>query len=141
MPIVPESGVSLSSGKSVMFELTPRQSYVRLRGLCSSSIDLEIRSHRKRRISPSGQWHHVGSARSNTDGISVKQIYHAFRLCMRLKQTFIYLVRFEWKSGGSTSDRSQAAYFFLGDCLNTLVTVIATLQNEASSFDTKTLNL
>jgi hypothetical protein len=35
----------------------------------------------------------------------------------------------------------QAAYFFLGDCLNTLVTVIATLQNEAASFDTKTLNL
>jgi hypothetical protein len=35
----------------------------------------------------------------------------------------------------------QAAYFFLGDCLNTLVTVIATLQNEAAAFDTKTLNL
>jgi hypothetical protein len=34
----------------------------------------------------------------------------------------------------------QAAYFFLGDCLNTLVTVIATLQNEAAAFDTKTLN-
>ncbi|EJT50109.1 protein-vacuolar targeting-related protein [Trichosporon asahii var. asahii CBS 2479] len=54
----------------------------------------------------------------------VKQIYHAFRLCFRLKQTFIYL----------------AAYFFLGDCLNTLVTVIATLQNEVASFDSKTLN-
>lgn len=54
----------------------------------------------------------------------LKQIYHAFRLCLRLKQTFVYL----------------AAYFFLGDCLNTLVTVIATLQNEVASFDSKTLN-
>ncbi|TYJ57909.1 hypothetical protein B9479_001264 [Cryptococcus floricola] len=56
--------------------------------------------------------------------VGVKQIYHAFRLCLRLKQTFIYL----------------AAYFFLGDCLNTLVTVIATLQNEVVSYDTKMLN-
>ncbi|WWC93161.1 uncharacterized protein L201_008129 [Kwoniella dendrophila CBS 6074] len=54
--------------------------------------------------------------------VGVKQIYHAFRLCLRLKQTFIYL----------------AAYFFLGDCLNTIV--IATLQNEVVSYDTKTLN-
>ncbi|KAL1404821.1 hypothetical protein Q8F55_008431 [Vanrija albida] len=54
----------------------------------------------------------------------IKQIYHAFRLCLRLKQTFIYL----------------AAYFMLGDCLNTLVTVIATLQNEVVSYDTKMLN-
>ncbi|WVQ74264.1 hypothetical protein IAR50_003861 [Cryptococcus sp. DSM 104548] len=56
--------------------------------------------------------------------VGVKQVYHAFRLCLRLKQTFIYL----------------AAYFFLGDCLNTLVTVIATLQNEVVSYDTKMLN-
>ncbi|WVQ66630.1 uncharacterized protein L199_004815 [Kwoniella botswanensis] len=54
--------------------------------------------------------------------VGVKQIYHAFRLCLRLKQTFIYL----------------AAYFFLGDCLNTVV--IATLQNEVVSYDTKMLN-
>ncbi|WVF68804.1 hypothetical protein IAT40_003576 [Kwoniella sp. CBS 6097] len=54
--------------------------------------------------------------------VGIKQIYHAFRLCMRLKQTFIYL----------------AAYFFLGDCLNTVV--IATLQNEVVSYDTKMLN-
>ncbi|WRT69347.1 uncharacterized protein IL334_006331 [Kwoniella shivajii] len=54
--------------------------------------------------------------------VGVKQIYHAFRLCLRLKQTFIYL----------------AAYFFLGDCLNTVV--IATLQNEVVSYDTKFLN-
>lgn len=53
-----------------------------------------------------------------------KQIYHAFRLARRLKQTFIYL----------------AAYFFLGDALNTLVTVIATLQNEVAEFDPQTLN-
>ncbi|OXG18093.1 hypothetical protein C367_04908 [Cryptococcus neoformans Ze90-1] len=56
--------------------------------------------------------------------VGIKQIYHAFRLCLRLKQTFIYL----------------AAYFFLGDCLNTLVTAIATLQNEVVSYDTKMLN-
>ncbi|OCF40185.1 hypothetical protein I317_06010 [Kwoniella heveanensis CBS 569] len=55
--------------------------------------------------------------------VGIKQIYHAFRLCLRLKQTFIYL----------------AAYFFLGDCLNTVV-VIATLQNEVVSYDTKMLN-
>ncbi|WWC65513.1 uncharacterized protein I303_108131 [Kwoniella dejecticola CBS 10117] len=54
--------------------------------------------------------------------VGLKQIYHAFRLCLRLKQTFIYL----------------AAYFFLGDCLNTVV--IATLQNEVVSYDTKMLN-
>ncbi|WWD16286.1 hypothetical protein CI109_100712 [Kwoniella shandongensis] len=54
--------------------------------------------------------------------VGFKQIYHAFRLCFRLKQTFIYL----------------AAYFFLGDCLNTVV--IATLQNEVVSYDTKMLN-
>lgn len=38
------------------------------------------------------------------DASSIKQIYHGVRLCLRLKQTGIYLV----------------AYFFLGDCLNTL---------------------
>lgn len=74
----------------------------------------------------------------------LKQIYHAFRLCLRLKQTFIYLVSSKTylaseKTSGYTY-HLQAAYFFLGDCLNTLVTVIATLQNEAASFDTKTLN-
>ncbi|WWC73371.1 uncharacterized protein I206_107338 [Kwoniella pini CBS 10737] len=54
--------------------------------------------------------------------VGLKQVYHAFRLCLRLKQTFIYL----------------AAYFFLGDCLNTVV--IATLQNEVVSYNTKMLN-
>jgi hypothetical protein len=39
-----------------------------------------------------------------SDANRFKQVYHAFRLCRRLKQTFIYL----------------AAYFFLGDCLNTV---------------------
>lgn len=39
--------------------------------------------------------------------VGFKQLYHCFRLCMRLKQTFIYL----------------AGYFLLGDCLNTTVTV------------------
>ncbi|KAK8869449.1 hypothetical protein IAR55_000013 [Kwoniella newhampshirensis] len=48
--------------------------------------------------------------------------YFTVGLCFRLKQTFIYL----------------AAYFFLGDCLNTVV--IATLQNEVVSYDTKMLN-
>ncbi|ORX41263.1 protein-vacuolar targeting-related protein [Kockovaella imperatae] len=56
--------------------------------------------------------------------VGIKQIYHACRLCRRLKQTFLYL----------------GVYFFLGDCLNTVVTVIATLQNEVVSYDTKTLN-
>lgn len=62
--------------------------------------------------------------RTSYFSVGLKQIYHAFRLCRRLKQTFIYLL----------------AYFFLGDCLNTVVTVIATLQNEVVSYDTKTLN-
>ncbi len=35
--------------------------------------------------------------------VGFKQLYHCFRLCLRLKQTFIYL----------------AGYFLLGDCLNT----------------------
>jgi len=70
-----------------------------------------------------------------------KQLYHAFRLCFRLKQTFIYLASLPRLSQCYRSNLTlQAAYFFLGDCLNTLVTVIATLQNEAAAFDTKTLN-
>ncbi|KAG7571295.1 hypothetical protein FFLO_00807 [Filobasidium floriforme] len=54
--------------------------------------------------------------------IPFKQIYHAFRLCLRLKQTFIYLL----------------AFFLLSDTLNTIV--IATLQNEIVSYNTQTLN-
>jgi hypothetical protein len=44
------------------------------------------------------------------------QVYYAFRLCFRLKQTFIYL----------------AAYFLLGDCLNTCGTWIPFLLRSIS---------
>lgn len=47
------------------------------------------------------------------------------RQCMRLKQTFLYLI----------------FYFLMGDVLNTSVTVIATLQNSIVSYSTLQLTL
>lgn len=47
------------------------------------------------------------------------------RECMRLKQTFLYLI----------------FYFLMGDVLNTSVTVIATLQNSIVSYSTLQLTL
>ncbi|TCD63208.1 hypothetical protein EIP91_005847 [Steccherinum ochraceum] len=52
--------------------------------------------------------------------IGFKQTYVAFRECMRLKQTFLYLIFF----------------FLMGDVLNTTVTVIGTLQNSVVSYST-----
>ncbi|KAF7773380.1 hypothetical protein Agabi119p4_5547 [Agaricus bisporus var. burnettii] len=57
---------------------------------------------------------------TNLMTIGVKQVYVAFRECMKLKQTFLYLV----------------FYFLMGDVLNTTVTVIATLQNSIVSYST-----
>ncbi|KAG5986391.1 hypothetical protein E4U54_005448 [Claviceps lovelessii] len=51
------------------------------------------------------------------------QLYEALSQIWRLKQSLIYL----------------AGYFFLGDSLNTTVTVIATLQNDVVSYNTLTL--
>ncbi|KAG5977427.1 hypothetical protein E4U55_006761 [Claviceps digitariae] len=51
------------------------------------------------------------------------QLYDALSQIWRLKQSLIYL----------------AGYFFLGDSLNTTVTVIATLQNDVVSYNTLTL--
>ncbi|KAG6033306.1 hypothetical protein E4U41_006940 [Claviceps citrina] len=51
------------------------------------------------------------------------QLYEAFSQIWRLRQSLIYL----------------AGYFFLGDSLNTTVTVIATLQNDVVSYNTLTL--
>ncbi|CAK9784681.1 unnamed protein product [Cutaneotrichosporon oleaginosum] len=53
-----------------------------------------------------------------------RQIYHAFTLCRRLKQTFIYLT----------------AHFFLGDCFNTTAILIKTIQEEVADFQALTLN-
>ncbi|KAI0319520.1 MFS general substrate transporter [Amylostereum chailletii] len=52
--------------------------------------------------------------------VGFKQTYVAFRECMRLKQTFLYLI----------------FYFLMGDVLNTTVTVIGTLQNSVVSYST-----
>ncbi|PIL35431.1 MFS general substrate transporter [Ganoderma sinense ZZ0214-1] len=57
--------------------------------------------------------------------IGFKQTYIAFRECMRLKQTFLYLI----------------FYFLMGDVLNTTVTVIGTLQNSVVSYSTLQLTL
>ncbi|KAL7279297.1 hypothetical protein ACG7TL_007138 [Trametes sanguinea] len=57
--------------------------------------------------------------------IGFKQTYVALRECMRLKQTFLYLI----------------FYFLMGDVLNTTVTVIGTLQNSVVSYSTLQLTL
>ncbi|TBU38548.1 MFS general substrate transporter [Dichomitus squalens] len=57
--------------------------------------------------------------------IGLKQTYIALRECMRLKQTFLYLI----------------FYFLMGDVLNTTVTVIGTLQNSVVSYSTLQLTL
>jgi len=57
--------------------------------------------------------------------VGFKQTYIAFRECLRLKQTFLYLI----------------FYFLMGDVLNTTVTVIATLQNSVVSYSTLQLTL
>lgn len=57
--------------------------------------------------------------------IGFRQTYIAMRQCMRLKQTFLYLI----------------FYFLMGDVLNTSVTVIATLQNSIVSYSTLQLTL
>ncbi|THH15564.1 hypothetical protein EW146_g4938 [Bondarzewia mesenterica] len=57
--------------------------------------------------------------------IGFKQTYIALRECLRLKQTFLYLV----------------FYFLMGDVLNTSVTVIGTLQNSIVSYSTLQLTL
>ncbi|KAJ8495671.1 hypothetical protein ONZ45_g12763 [Pleurotus djamor] len=57
--------------------------------------------------------------------IGLKQTYAAFRKCLELKQTFLYLI----------------FYFLMGDVLNTTVTVIATLQNSVVSYSTLQLTL
>ncbi|KAF8917270.1 autophagy-related protein 22-like protein [Mucidula mucida] len=57
--------------------------------------------------------------------VGFKQTYVAFCECMRLKQTFLYLI----------------FYFLMGDVLNTTVTVIATLQNSVVAYSTLQLTL
>ncbi|EGN98810.1 hypothetical protein SERLA73DRAFT_181460 [Serpula lacrymans var. lacrymans S7.3] len=57
--------------------------------------------------------------------IGFKQTYIAFRECLKLKQTFLYLI----------------FYFLMGDVLNTTVTVIGTLQNSIVSYSTLQLTL
>ncbi|KIJ07753.1 hypothetical protein PAXINDRAFT_164557 [Paxillus involutus ATCC 200175] len=57
--------------------------------------------------------------------IGFRQTYVAIRECLRLKQTFLYLI----------------FYFLMGDVLNTTVTVIGTLQNSVVSYSTFQLTL
>jgi MFS-type transporter involved in bile tolerance (Atg22 family) len=59
----------------------------------------------------------------NIVSVGLRQLVYAVREIFKLRQTFIYLV----------------GYFLLGDSLNTMVTVFATLQNEIVSYDTLTL--
>ncbi|KAH9168848.1 MFS general substrate transporter [Lactarius sanguifluus] len=57
--------------------------------------------------------------------IGFKQAYVALRECLRLTQTFLYLI----------------FYFLMGDVLNTTVTVIGTLQNSVVAYSTLQLTL
>ncbi|KAJ3720826.1 MFS general substrate transporter [Lentinula guzmanii] len=57
--------------------------------------------------------------------VGFKQAYVAFRECLKLKQTFLYLI----------------FYFLMGDVLNTTVTVVGTLQNSLVSYSTLQLTL
>ncbi|KZP31763.1 MFS general substrate transporter [Athelia psychrophila] len=57
--------------------------------------------------------------------VGFKQAYVALRECLRLKQTFLYLI----------------FYFLMGDVLNTTVTVIGTLQNSVVAYSTLQLTL
>ncbi|KAI9568217.1 autophagy-related protein 22-like protein [Boletus coccyginus] len=57
--------------------------------------------------------------------IGFRQTYVAIKECMRLKQTFLYLI----------------FYFLMGDVLNTTVTVVATLQNSVITYSTLELTL
>ncbi|KAF9223902.1 MFS general substrate transporter [Gyrodon lividus] len=57
--------------------------------------------------------------------IGFRQTYVAIRECLRLKQTFLYLI----------------FYCLMGDVLNTTVTVIGTLQNSVVSYSTLQLTL
>ncbi|KAJ4500919.1 MFS general substrate transporter [Lentinula lateritia] len=57
--------------------------------------------------------------------VGFRQFYVAFRECLRLKQTFLYLI----------------FYFLMGDVLNTTVTVVGTLQNSLVSYSTLQLTL
>ena len=59
----------------------------------------------------------------NIISVGLKQLVYAIREIFELRQTLIYLV----------------GYFLLGDSLNTMVTVVATLQNGIVSYDTLTL--
>ncbi|KAF8434079.1 MFS general substrate transporter [Boletus edulis BED1] len=57
--------------------------------------------------------------------IGFRQTYVAIQECMRLKQTFLYLI----------------FYFLMGDVLNTTVTVVGTLQNSIVTYSTLQLTL
>ncbi|GLB40291.1 putative vacuolar effluxer which mediate the efflux of amino acids resulting from autophagic degradation [Lyophyllum shimeji] len=57
--------------------------------------------------------------------IGFMQVYAALRECMKLRQTFLYLL----------------FYFLMGDVLNTTVTVIGTLQNSVVAYSTLQLTL
>ncbi|KAN0093258.1 Autophagy-related protein 22-like protein [Tylopilus felleus] len=57
--------------------------------------------------------------------VGFRQTYVAIRECMRLKQTFLYLI----------------FYFLMGDVLNTTVTVVGTLQNSVVTYSTLQLTL
>lgn len=57
--------------------------------------------------------------------VGFKQTWVALQECLKLKQTFLYLI----------------FYFLMGDVLNTTVTVIGTLQNSVVSYSTLQLTL
>ncbi|KIJ12784.1 hypothetical protein PAXINDRAFT_181474 [Paxillus involutus ATCC 200175] len=63
--------------------------------------------------------------RSSLLTIGFRQTYIAIRECLRLKQTFLYLI----------------FYFLMGDVLNTTITVIITLQNSVVSYSALQLTL
>ncbi|KIM40550.1 hypothetical protein M413DRAFT_73122 [Hebeloma cylindrosporum] len=75
--------------------------------------------------------------------IGFKQLYAAFRECMRLKETFMYLAFYFLMQVSSIVLSCCCSTLCLGrgDVLNTTVTVIATLQNSVVSYSTMDLTL
>ncbi|KAM5537217.1 hypothetical protein V8D89_009150 [Ganoderma adspersum] len=75
--------------------------------------------------------------------IGFKQTYIAFRECMRLKQTFLYLIFYflMYVAFYSPCVRAERYGVSRGDVLNTTVTVIGTLQNSVVSYSTLQLTL
>ncbi|KAG2173078.1 hypothetical protein INT44_007051 [Umbelopsis vinacea] len=75
-----------------------------------------LEKHRPGKALPAG---------SNYFTVACKNVWYALKECLKLKQTFLYLI----------------FYFLMGDTLNTTVTVVGTLQNSIVAYSTLQLTL